>query len=36
LQIIYIGYRYQKPVGVFIFKTKIGILGVGFGVGYAF
>jgi hypothetical protein len=36
LPIIDIGYRYQKPEGGFIFKTKIGILGVGFGVGYAF
>ncbi|MCK5441322.1 MAG: hypothetical protein KAJ23_05495 [Maribacter sp.] len=30
------GYRYQKPGGGFIFKTKIGILGLGIGLGYAF
>ncbi|MFT5669039.1 MAG: hypothetical protein ACI9DK_003250 [Vicingaceae bacterium] len=30
------GYRYQKPDGGFVFKAKIGILGVGIGLGYAF
>ena len=30
------GYRYQKPSGGFVFKAKIGILGVGIGLGYAF
>jgi hypothetical protein len=30
------GYRYQKPSGGFVFKTKIGILGLGIGLGYAF
>jgi hypothetical protein len=36
LPLIDVGYRYQKPDRGFIFKAKIGILGVGFGVGYAF
>jgi hypothetical protein len=36
LPIIDVGYRYQKPEGGFVFKAKVGILGVGFGVGYAF
>ena len=31
-----IGYRYQKPAGGFIFKAKIGILGTGIALGYAF
>ncbi len=31
-----VGYRYQKPEGGFIFKAKLGILGVGIGLGYAF
>ena len=31
-----VGYRYQKPDGGFIFKAKVGILGVGIGLGYAF
>jgi hypothetical protein len=31
-----VGYRYQKPDGGFIFKAKLGILGVGIGLGYAF
>ena len=31
-----IGYRYQKPEGGFIFKAKLGVLGLGFGLGYAF
>jgi hypothetical protein len=30
------GYRYQKPEGGFIFKSKLGILGIGIGIGYAF
>lgn len=29
-------YRFQKPGGGFIFKTKIGILSVEIGLGYAF
>jgi hypothetical protein len=36
LPLIDVGYRYQKPDRGLIFKAKIGILGVGFGVGYAF
>jgi hypothetical protein len=31
-----VGYRYQKPTGGFVFKAKIGVLGIGFGLGYAF
>ncbi len=31
-----IGYRYQQPDGGFIFKAKLGILGIGIGLGYAF
>jgi hypothetical protein len=30
------GYRYQKPDGGIVFKAKIGILGIGIGLGYAF
>jgi hypothetical protein len=36
LPLLDVGYRYQKPDGGFIFKAKIGILGIGFGLGYAF
>ncbi|MFZ9029409.1 MAG: hypothetical protein ACO2Z9_10370 [Crocinitomicaceae bacterium] len=36
LPILDLGYRYQKPAGGFLFKAKIGILGLGFGLGYAF
>ena len=31
-----IGYRFQKPEGGFIFKTHLGSLGAGIGVGFAF
>jgi hypothetical protein len=31
-----LGYRYQKPEGGFIFRAKMGILGGGLGLGYAF
>lgn len=31
-----LGYRYQKPEGGFVFKAKLGILGIGIGLGYAF
>ena len=31
-----VGYRYQKPGGGFVFKAKIGLLGLGIGLGYAF
>lgn len=30
------GYRYQKPEGGLLFKAKLGILGIGIGLGYAF
>lgn len=30
------GYRYQKPEGGLIFRAKAGIMGLGFGFGYAF
>ncbi|MBN2395964.1 MAG: hypothetical protein JXC36_05835 [Candidatus Atribacteria bacterium] len=36
LPILDIGYRYQKPEGKFIFKAKIGTIGIGVGLGYAF
>tara|TARA_B110000240_G_scaffold171907_1_gene196571 strand:+ start:43 stop:495 length:453 start_codon:yes stop_codon:yes gene_type:complete len=36
LPVLDVGYRYQKPTGGFIFKAKIGVLGIGFGLGYAF
>ena len=31
-----LGYRYQKSNGGFIFRAKVGILGLGIGLGYAF
>lgn len=34
--LIDLGYRYQKPEGGFIFKAKLGFLGIGIGLGYAF
>jgi hypothetical protein len=36
LPLLDVGYRYQKPDGGFVFKAKIGILGIGIGLGYAF
>lgn len=36
LPLLDVGYRYQKPNGGFLFKAKVGILGVGIGLGYAF
>ncbi|MFT4755230.1 MAG: hypothetical protein ACI85Q_002798 [Salibacteraceae bacterium] len=36
LPLLDVGYRYQKPDGGFIFKAKIGVLGVGIGLGVAF
>ncbi len=36
LPILDLGYRYQKQDGGFLFKAKVGILGIGFGLGYAF
>jgi hypothetical protein len=34
--ILDLGYRYQKPEGGFLFKAKVGISGIGIGLGYAF
>ena len=34
--LVEIGYRYQKPTGGLLFKVKLGNLGLGFGLGYAF
>lgn len=34
--LIDLGYRFQKPEGGFIFRGKIGMLGIGIGLGYAF
>lgn len=31
-----LGYKYQKPEGRFIFRSNIGTLGIGIGLGYAF
>lgn len=31
-----IGYRFQKPEGGLIFKTHLGTLGAGIGLGFAF
>ena len=31
-----IGYRIQKPVKGFVFRVKVGTLGFGIGLGYAF
>lgn len=31
-----LGYRYQKPEGGIIFRAKVGLLGIGLGLGYAF
>ncbi|MEQ8238588.1 MAG: hypothetical protein RIA69_05205 [Cyclobacteriaceae bacterium] len=31
-----LGYKYQKPEGGFIFRSNIGTLGIGIGLGYAF
>ena len=30
------GYRFQKPEGGFLYRAKVGTLGIGFGFGYAF
>jgi len=30
------GYRYQRPGGGWVFSAKIGLMGLGVGVGYAF
>jgi hypothetical protein len=31
-----LGYRYQKPDGGILFRTYIGLQGIGIGLGYAF
>lgn len=31
-----IGYRYQKPEGGLLFRTHVGLLSVGVGLGFAF
>ena len=31
-----LGYRFQKPGNSFLFRAKVGILGAGIGLGYAF
>ena len=31
-----LGYRFQKPAKSFLFRAKIGTLGIGIGLGYAF
>jgi hypothetical protein len=36
LPLLDLGYRYQKLNGGIILKGKIGILGLGFGMGYSF
>lgn len=34
--LIDLGYRFQKPESGFIFRAKVGIYGLGIGLGYAF
>jgi hypothetical protein len=36
LPFIDLGYRFQKPEGGLLFRGKVGILGVGVGLGLAF
>lgn len=36
LPLVDIGYRYQKPNGFMILRTKVGLLGIGFGFGFTF
>jgi hypothetical protein len=36
LPVVDVGYRYQKPGTSFIFRSKLGFLGLGIGLGYAF
>lgn len=36
LAIFDLGYRYQKPEGGFIFRGKIGVVGIGISLGYSF
>ncbi|MDG1849987.1 MAG: hypothetical protein P8I82_05825 [Flavobacteriales bacterium] len=36
LPVVDVGYRYQKPGTSFIFRSKVGFLGLGIGLGHAF
>ncbi len=36
LPLIDLGYRFQKPESGFFFRAKVGVLGVGIGLGHAF
>ncbi|MCS5623663.1 MAG: hypothetical protein NZ735_06880 [Candidatus Marinimicrobia bacterium] len=36
LPLLDLGYRFQNPEGGFVFRGKVGTLGVGVGIGYAF
>jgi hypothetical protein len=36
IPLVDLGYRYQRPEGGFIFRAKVGILGVGISLGTAF
>ena len=36
LPILDVGYRYQPPRGGLLFRTRVGLLGIGFSLGYAF
>lgn len=34
--VVNVGYRYQKPEGGFLFKSYLGNVGIGLGLGKAF
>ena len=36
LPLLDVGYRFQKPQKSFVFRAKLGVLGLGIGLGYAF
>lgn len=36
LPLLDVGYRFQKPQKGFVFRAKVGILGIGIGLGYSF
>lgn len=36
IPLVDIGYRYQKPEGGFLFRAKLGTLGAGIALGFAF
>lgn len=36
LPLIDVGYRFQKPESGFLFRAKVGTLGLGIGLGYGF